>query len=226
MTHQYDTDEISFPDGDKTVIVKNEFGRTRDSQTATAAGVSLTADVKQRRVTRGNGDSPCRQVFHAAPRASETNDKTQTQFTEQRTEERWEAKLEKTEVKPEKGITQEDENTGTEIEEVETEGVQRDREETVGAKVREECKLVGKSKEQKRETTGKGSNKGETEEAHVVKDDSRETALGDQRSPVREVSHEHKSALKIIINTITPDTKEEPDCSTTCEEVDDEDAPA
>lgn len=63
MVHHYDNDTITIPHHNGAITMPNEFGRTRDAQTATVAGVSLTADIKQREAFGGNIDSPSRQVL-------------------------------------------------------------------------------------------------------------------------------------------------------------------
>ena len=58
MTHRYKDDTISLEGPLGTVTLPNQFGKTRDSASAALAGVSLTADVKQRKVSRGTAVPP------------------------------------------------------------------------------------------------------------------------------------------------------------------------
>ncbi|KIM85938.1 hypothetical protein PILCRDRAFT_30668, partial [Piloderma croceum F 1598] len=64
MTHRYKNDTISLEGPLGKVTLTNQFGRTMDSGSAAAAGVSLTADIKQREAIGGNSHSPSRQVPH------------------------------------------------------------------------------------------------------------------------------------------------------------------
>ena len=63
MTHRYKNDTISLegPSGN-VVTLSNQFGRTMDSMSAALAGVSVTADIKQRKIFGGNYCSPSRRV--------------------------------------------------------------------------------------------------------------------------------------------------------------------
>jgi hypothetical protein len=67
MTHRYKNDTISLEGPSGKITLTNQFGRTLDSGSAAAAGVSLTADIKQRVAFRGNSHSPSRQVLHPNP---------------------------------------------------------------------------------------------------------------------------------------------------------------
>jgi hypothetical protein len=92
MTHRYKDDTISLEGPSGMVTLSNQFGLTRDSASAALAGVSLTADIKQRKTFRGNNHSPLRRVLHLKPTAiREQSDEslstlTDTTTTKQRDE--------------------------------------------------------------------------------------------------------------------------------------------
>lgn len=60
MKHKYGKVTIRIQSKRGDTIVLNEFGRTADTATAAVAGVSLTADIKQREACRGNFHPPSR----------------------------------------------------------------------------------------------------------------------------------------------------------------------
>ena len=83
MTHRYKNDTISLEGPSGSIILSNQFGQMIDSASAALAGVSLTADIKQREAYGGNYHSPSRQVSNTIhPVKWEQNDETPSHLTD------------------------------------------------------------------------------------------------------------------------------------------------
>jgi len=83
MTHRYKNDTISLEGPSGSIILSNQFGQMIDSASAALAGVSLTADIKQREAFGGNCHSPSRQVSNTIhPAKWEQNDETPSHLTD------------------------------------------------------------------------------------------------------------------------------------------------
>ena len=86
MTHQYKHDTISLEGPSGIVTLSNQFGRTIDSKSAALAGVSMTADIKQRETFGENYCSPLRQVPKTThPVEQEQNDESLSPLTDIKT---------------------------------------------------------------------------------------------------------------------------------------------